>query len=701
MEHWSVVIIGGGHAGAEAAWAASSALAAAGAKGASVLMVTMDPATVGAMSCNPAIGGLAKGQMVREIDALGGIMGRATDATGILFRVLNATKGAAVRGPRAQCDRHHYQAEVQRLIATRSRAEVPIVMVQGVVESFEEQGGVLRAVRLAAGAQVVDVDESSAQWNAAAIERMWQGERGPSVAPRMPFGSGASRKHFAQSQAIAGITVDADGRIRIESRATVLTTGTFMRALMHTGESQTEGGRVGEGTAVGISAALKQLGFELGRQKTGTPPRLQRSSIDWESLTPQWGDDPALPFSALSPQILPAGRFPGLPQVECRETHTTAQIHALVKENLHRAPMYAGAMEAETGPRYCPSLEDKVVRFSQRESHHVFLEPESLATDDIYCNGISTSLPAEIQALIIRGIPGCESAIAKRWGYAVEYDMVWPHQIDATGETKRVRGLFLAGQINGTSGYEEAASQGLVAGLNAARVALGLDQLRLGRDQAYIGVLMDDLVTRQPREPYRMFTSRAEHRLLLRADNAEDRLTDFGVAAGLVCALRAEKARAYTDSLAALRLRLARTTAPIIFGSGKKLSDVARRPEITSMVLTDLANSLANPKRIEPLISEVSLVERAITDIRYECYLVRQHSELKRALASENSTIPAELDVATVPGLCAEAVEVLQRFRPVTLGQASRLSGISPSDISILEVTLRRRRKSGNLPTTC
>lgn len=697
MEHWSVIIIGGGHAGAEAAWAASSALAAAGAQGARVLMITMDPATVGAMSCNPAIGGLAKGQMVREIDALGGIMGRATDATGILFRVLNANKGAAVRGPRAQCDRHHYQAEVQRLLATRQNADVPIVMVQGVVESFEEHGGILRAVRLAHGAQIVTVDDSSEQFNAETIARMWQGERGPSVAPRMPFGAGAARTPLAQSRDIAGVSADANGRVRLEVRAAVLTTGTFMRALMHTGESQTEGGRVGEGTAVGISAALKELGFELGRLKTGTPPRLQRSSIDWESLTPQWGDDPPLPFSALSPHILPTGRFPSLPQVECRETHTTAEIHALVRQNLHRAPMYAGAMEAESGPRYCPSLEDKVVRFAQRESHHVFLEPESLATDDIYCNGISTSLPAEIQAQIIRGIPGCERAIAKRWGYAVEYDMVWPHQIDATGETKRVRGLFLAGQINGTSGYEEAASQGLVAGLNAARVALGSEQLRLRRDQAYIGVLMDDLVTRQPREPYRMFTSRAEHRLLLRADNAEDRLTEFGLSAGLVCPLRARKVQEHTDALAALRQRLARTTAPLIFGSGKRLSDVARRPEITPIALVDLMNAAV--PGIES--ADLALVERAIIDIRYECYLVRQHSELKRVLAAENALIPAELDMKTVVGLCAEAVEVLNRFRPATLGQASRLSGISPSDISILEVTLRRRRKSGNLGMIC
>ena len=695
MDHLSVIIIGGGHAGAEAAWAASSALASAGAHGvhgARVLMITMDPATVGAMSCNPAIGGLAKGQMVREIDALGGIMGRATDATGILFRVLNATKGAAVRGPRAQCDRHHYQAEVQRLLSTREQSEVPIVMIQGIVESFEVEAGTLRAVRLAAGAHVLSSDEMAAPFNATAIEKMWQGERGSGVAPRMPYGAQASRTPLALTTSIAGVSVDSVGRVRLEARAVVLTTGTFMRALMHTGESRVEGGRVGEGTAVGISAALKELGFELGRQKTGTPPRLRRDSIDWESLTPQWGDDHPLPFSALSPSILPSGRFPRMPQVECRETHTTAEIHDLVRRNLHRAPMYAGAMEAETGPRYCPSIEDKVVRFSQRSSHHVFLEPESLATDDIYCNGISTSLPREIQEVMIRGIPGCERAVAKRWGYAVEYDMVWPHQLDATGETKLIRGLFLAGQINGTSGYEEAASQGLVAGLNAARQALGFEQLRLGRDQAYIGVLMDDLVTRHPREPYRMFTSRAEYRLMLRADNAEDRLTDFGIAAGLVCSIRAERQRERARTLANLRALLARTTAPIAFGSGKKLADVARRPEVTAKELSALLPHSPDDER---------LVERAIIDIRYESYLGRQRTELKRAAASEHAHIPPDLDMRSVVGLCAEAVEVLARFRPVTLGQASRLAGISPSDVSILEVNLRRRRKSELPPATC
>ncbi len=691
MEPWSVIIIGGGHAGAEAAWAASSAFAAAGARGARVLMITMNPATIGAMSCNPAIGGLAKGQMVREIDALGGIMGRATDATGILFRVLNATKGAAVRGPRAQCDRHHYQAEVQRLLSTRATADVPIVVVEGVVEAFEVASGVLIAVRLASGAQVVSADATAANHNACAIERMRQGERGASVGPRMPFGADAVRKPLEACGLIAGVRLDG-GSILINARSAVLTTGTFMRALMHTGESQVAGGRLGEGSAVGISAALNSLGFELGRQKTGTPPRLRRDSIDWESMTAQWGDEKPIPFSAMTPRILPSGTFPSMPQVECRETHTTEAIHALVRDNLHRAPMYAGAMEAETGPRYCPSLEDKVVRFAQRDSHHVFLEPESLATDDIYCNGISTSLPAEIQARILSGIPGCERAVAKRWGYAVEYDMVWPHQIDATGETKRVRGLFLAGQINGTSGYEEAASQGIVAGLNAARVALGLEQLRLGRDQAYIGVLMDDLVTRQPREPYRMFTSRAEHRLLLRADNAEDRLTDFGVATGLVCAERAQTHRANARALSDLRARMDKTPAPRGFGSARRVSDVARRPEMTA---TDLVGFLQGGD------FPVQLVERAIVDIRYECYLSRQHSELKRAAAAEHAKIPDELDARSIPGLCAEAVEVLSRFRPATLGQASRLAGISPSDISILEVTLRRRRKGEHRGSTC
>ncbi|MSQ90721.1 MAG: tRNA uridine-5-carboxymethylaminomethyl(34) synthesis enzyme MnmG [Phycisphaerales bacterium] len=697
MDSWSVIIIGGGHAGAEAAWAASSALGSAGAHDARVILITMDPTTIGAMSCNPAIGGLAKGQMVREIDALGGIMGRAADATGIQFRLLNANKGAAVRGPRAQCDRHHYQAQVQALIATRSNDVVPIVVVQGLVESFEVSGGVLLGVRLRAGAQSLSVDPRAEQWNEQAVGRARGGERGDAVAPRMPFGMDAPRTPLQNLAGQSFVSTEPDGRIRIAARATVLTTGTFMRALMHTGLAQTEGGRVGEGTAVGISGALRELGFEIGRLKTGTPPRLQRSSIDWESLDPQWGDQPPIPFSALSQPAQGGGTFPAFPQVECRETRTTAVIHELVRNNLHLAPMYSGAMETQTGPRYCPSLEDKVVRFAERESHHVFLEPESLATDDIYCNGISTSLPREIQEQIIRGIPGCERAVAKRWGYAVEYDMVWPHQIDSTGQTKLVTGLFLAGQINGTSGYEEAASQGLVAGLNAARVSLGLELVRIGRDQAYIGVLMDDLVTRQPREPYRMFTSRAEYRLTLRADNAEDRLTALGVQLGLVDTARAQVATKSQQTLAELRARLSKLKAPESFGQGKRLIDIARRPEVTPEAMAELMRRASG----DDGATDLSLIDRLLTDVRYEGYLGRQRAELKRTAAAENAVIPEELNPRTVVGLGSEAIEVLARFRPRTLGQASRLAGVTPSDISILELTLRRRRRAGGTATSC
>jgi tRNA uridine 5-carboxymethylaminomethyl modification enzyme len=683
----TVIVVGGGHAGVEAAWAAASALAAKSTNAARVLLVTMNASTIGAMSCNPAIGGLAKGQMVREIDALGGVMGRATDATGILFRVLNASKGQAVRGPRAQCDRHHYQAEVQRLLSTRATDSVPIIVVEGLVESAEVEDGVVRALVLRGGASALRVDEAALDWNSDAVDRMWQGERGECVFPRMPFGPGAERRPL-QEALQSGVTC-ANDSLRIAADAVVLTTGTFMRALMHTGEKSVEGGRVGEGSAVGISGALRALGFELGRLKTGTPPRLARASVDWQSMVAQWGDEPPLPFSAVTPQMLCAQRFPALPQVECRETHTTASIHEVVRGNLHRAPMYAGLMEAESGPRYCPSLEDKVVRFAERESHHVFLEPESLATDDIYCNGISTSLPAEVQAQIVHGIPGCERAQVKRWGYAVEYDMVWPHQIDSTGETKRVQRLFLAGQINGTSGYEEAAAQGLVAGLNAARRVCGLDQVRVERSQAYLGVLMDDLVTRQPREPYRMFTSRAEHRLLLRADNAEDRLTAVGVEWGLVCDARRRSTESRAAALADVRKRLSAAVAPQRFGQGKRLAEVARRPEVTADLLVTL---LAEVERAPA--APLALMDRAITDLRYECYLPRQRTELRRASAGEHLPIPPELDVRVVAGLSAEAREVLGRFSPRTLGQAGRLAGMSPADVSILEIAIRRLRRA-------
>ena len=645
MGQYDVIVIGGGHAGVEAAWAAASALGA----GARVALVTMDPTRIGAMSCNPAIGGLAKGQMVREVDALGGVMGRATDHAGIMFKVLNRSKGAAVRGPRAQCDKYHYAAEVQRILSTQPAIEV----IAGTVDDLLVEDGRCVGVRLPGGWCAVRPDMDAVAANLA-CDRM-------------------ARPVFASPGAPQPAAV-------LRAKAVVLTTGTFMRALMHTGDARTEGGRVGEGSAVGISAMLRSLGFELGRLKTGTPPRLARTSIEWDALPPQAGDDPPVPFSDLPTASLAAARFPGLPQVECRMTATTPVIHALIRGNLHRAPMYSGQIEAECGPRYCPSLEDKVVRFAERDAHQVFLEPESIFTDEVYCNGISTSLPAEVQREIVRGMEGCARAEVLRWGYAVEYDMVWPHQIDATCETKRVRGLYLAGQINGTSGYEEAAGQGLVAGLNAALRARGLEAVRIGRDQAYLGVMMDDLVTRTPREPYRMFTSRAEHRLLLRADNADERLTPLGRRLGLVddARLRAFEARV------AERERVHAALDAVREG-GRPLRERARQ---TDVPVAEVAASL----RTAGIDAADDAVDRVVTDLRYEGYVVRQRAEIRRHAEGERSPIPEALDPDAIVGLRSEAREALRRFRPATLGQAGRLAGISPADVSLIAVAVRRWR---------
>ena len=591
---FDVIVIGGGHAGIEAAWAASSVL-----PNGEIAFITMDHRNIGVMSCNPAIGGLGKGQIVREIDALGGIMARAIDATGIMFKMLNTSKGPAVWGPRAQADKDAYRDEVQRLIATRNNIKV----IEATIDDLLVEEGKIKGVML---------DEP------------------------------------------------------VYANAVVLTTGTFMRGLMHTGDTQEKGGRVGEGTADGISTTLRGLGFELGRLKTGTPPRLSKKSIDWESLKVQLGDETPTPFSDFLQKD-----FPSLSQVDCRITATTSEMHEQIKANLDRAPMYNDQIDAESGPRYCPSIEDKVVRFAERDAHHVFLEPETVDGDSVYCNGISTSLPVDVQEKIVKMMSGCESAEILQMGYAVEYDIVRPHQINATCETKLVQGLFLAGQINGTSGYEEAAGQGLIAGLNAARLISGVEPIRLGREQAYIGVMMDDIVTTTPREPYRMFTSRAEHRLLLRADNSDERLTPLGRELGLVCDERWNVWEKRKQELYTIKEEIEK----------RKLSQLAKRSDTTI-------------KELQAKLSEFDprLVHRVVSDIRYEGYIVRQQAEIKRQAKTENRKIPPDLNPSEISGLRNEAIDVLNEFKPTTLGQASRLAGITPADITLVSIAIQRLR---------
>lgn len=666
-----VIVIGGGHAGVEAAWAAANLLGRDGSGRPSIALITLDPTKIGVMSCNPAIGGLAKGQLVREVDALGGLMGLATDATGIQFKVLNTSKGAAVHGPRAQCDKHAYAQTVQRMISSRPEIEV----IAGSVEQLLVTNGEVRGVGVCTPA---DPERTSPH----------------------------------------------ESRCRLLARAVVLTTGTFMRGLMHTGEDKSRGGRFGEGAANGISDALRELGFELGRLKTGTPPRLRRGTIDWDSLAPQYGDEHPIPFSDLSgtagmenllpqpltfehtpSQSLPhpglsthsvtpsLSRFPVLRQVECRQTHTTRSVHELIRANLHRAPMYSGQIES-IGPRYCPSIEDKVVRFAERETHGVFLEPESLRDDWVYCNGISTSLPRDVQDAMVRSMPGCEKAEILRYGYAVEYDMVRPHQIRATGETKPVRGLFLAGQINGTSGYEEAAAQGIVAGINAAHRALGLGEFVLGRDEAYIGVLMDDLVTKTPVEPYRMFTSRAEHRLLLRADNAADRLTPRAIELGLLDStplgsMRKELFARRRNAIDSLNSQINSSRH-----GGVPLSEAIRRNGFTLLDLRSLLSEQAPARTTAPDRVTSAALFTVFADRTYEAFIERQRNEIRRHAEIEHRRIPDDIDYDAFSHLRAEARTALARFRPSTFGQASRLEGVTPADITLLAVLLKKWKAS-------
>ena len=614
---YDVIVIGGGHAGAEAAWAASRL-------GARTALVTFDRAAIGRMSCNPAIGGIGKGQMVREIDALGGLMGLVADETAIQFRMLNRRKGPAMWAPRAQSDMQAYATAIRERLEqcenlTIIEAGVEEIDAAEIPENEQTDGGPAFVVR---GAKLTD-------------ERM------------------------------------------LRAPVAIVTSGTFLNGLMHTGTQRTAGGRIGEAAAVGLSGSLARLGLRLGRLKTGTPPRVHRDSIDYSSLAKQPGDAVPAPFSFMNASIQ-------CEQVPCWITFTNPQVHELIRANLDRAPMYTGQIESE-GPRYCPSIETKIVRFGDKPQHQIFLEPEGRESDRIYLNGVSTSLPEEVQREVLALIPGLEHAQILQVGYAIEYDFVPPEQISLSLMTKRVRGLFLAGQVNGTSGYEEAAAQGLLAGVNGTCFISGREPLTLGRDQAYIGVMVDDLVTRGITEPYRMFTSRAEHRMILRYDNADARLTPIGRQVGLVDQTRWER---YEHK--ARRTNELFTKLDTLRDRGKTARQWLKHPE------DDGSAVLARFPDLQPFAEEADVWAAAVTEVKYAGYIQRQQRAIAEFHELEDRPIPAGINYGKIMHLRFEAVERWSVVRPANVGQAARVSGIHPTDVTVLLVELARRERSSS-----